>query len=136
MNEKELVKVFYEDILSNSKFDEIGRYVSDDSVVRVGNRIQPMGVQGMQAHLKATKSTYPDYSIKITRQFQEGNTVISEYEMTGTHKGEFLAIAPTNKVITIFGVDVDTVSDGKIVEHGGTANTFEAFWDNHLIQPV
>lgn len=136
MNEKELVKYFYEDIITNNKQDEIWKYVADESVVRIGNQVCPMGGQGMREHLKATKLTYPDYTMKVIKQFQEGNTVISEFIMTGTHTGEFLGITPTNKVITIFGVDIDTVVDGKIVEHGGAVNTFDAFWDNHLIKAV
>ena len=136
MNEKELIKVFYEDIITNNKLDEIGKYVADESIVRIGTHVYQMGVQGMQEHLKATKSTYPDYTMKIIRPVQEGNTVISEFIMTGTHIGEFLGITPTNKVITISGVDIDTVINGKIVEHGGATNTFDAFWDNHLIKPV
>ena len=56
--------------------------------------------------------------------------------MKGTHSGEFLGITPTNKVIEITGVDVDKVVDGKIVEHGGATNTFDAFMKNGLIKPV
>lgn len=136
MNAKEIIKTFYEDVITNSKYDEIESYVADTSVVRIGNHVYPMGIQGMKEHLKATKSTYPDYSMKIIRQFQEENTVISEFIMTGTHVGEFLGITPTNKVITISGVDIDTVIDGRIVEHGGATNTFDAFWENQLIRPV
>lgn len=136
MNEKELIKIFYEDIITNNKVNEISKYVAEKSIVRIGTQVYKMGIQGMQEHLKATKSTYPDYKMNIIRQYQEGNTVISEFIMTGTHVGEFLGITPTNKVITISGVDIDTVIDGKIVEHGGATNTFDAFWDNHLIIPV
>lgn len=136
MNEKEIIKIFYEDIITNSKLDEIGKYIAKESIVRIGEQTYPLGVQGMQEHVKATKTTYPDYRMKIIRQFQEGNTVISEFIMTGTHVGVFLGITPTNKVISIAGVDIDTVVDGKIVEHGGACNTFDAFWENQLIRPV
>lgn len=136
MDEKEIVRIFYEDIVTNNKLDEVSKYVADQSIVRVGEQVYPLGVQGMKEHLKATKDTYPDYTMRIIRQYQEGNTVISEFIMTGTHVGVFLGIKPTNKVITISGVDIDTVIDGKIVEHGGACNTFDAFWDNHLIEPV
>ena len=62
--------------------------------------------------------------------------VISEFIMRGTHKGDFLGITPTNKVLEITGVDIDRVVDGKIVEHGGSTETFETFWTNGLIKPV
>ncbi|MBR2131020.1 MAG: ester cyclase, partial [Oscillospiraceae bacterium] len=94
------------------------------------------GVEGMQQHLMAVKTIYPDYAMKIGRQFEDGDTVISEFVMSGTLSGEFMGITPTNKVIKITGVDISKVVDGKIVEHGGAANTFEAFWENGLIKPV
>ena len=56
--------------------------------------------------------------------------------MRGTHRGAFLGITPTNKVLVITGINIDKVSDGKIVEHSGAANTFEAFYKHHLIKPV
>ena len=82
------------------------------------------------------RETYPDYTMKIIRQFEDEETIISEFIMKGTHSGEFLGITPTNKVIEITGVDVDKVVDGKIVEHGGATNTFDAFMENGLIKPV
>lgn len=82
------------------------------------------------------RKTYPDYTIEIIRQFEDGETVVSEFIMKGTHKGEFIGITPTNKIIEMKGVDIDKIVNGKIVEHGGAVNTFEAFWENGLIKPV
>lgn len=82
------------------------------------------------------KKTYPDYTIKIVRQYAVDDYVISEFVMRGTHKGEFIGITPTNKVLEITGVDIDKVMDGKIVEHVGAANTFETFFEHHLIKPI
>ena len=90
----------------------------------------------MREHLVALKETYPDYRMKIIRQYSDGDYVISEFVMRGTHKGEFIGIKPTNKVLEITGVDIDKVVNGKIVEHGGAANTFETFIEHHLVKPV
>ena len=74
--------------------------------------------------------------MKILRQYEDGDVIISEFIMRGTHKGEFIGITPTNKVIEITGVDIDRVMNGKIIEHGGATNTFDAFWNNGLIKPA
>lgn len=95
-----------------------------------------IGIDGMRQHLEAVKKTYPDYTMKIIRQYEADDYVISEFIMRGTHKGKFIGITPTNKVLEITGVDIDKVIDGKIVEHGGAANTFETFFEHHLIKPV
>lgn len=87
----------------------------------------------MKKHLEDVKKTYPDYTMKIIRQYLDGEYVISEFIMQGTHKGEFIGIKPTNKVLTFSGVDIDRVVDGRIIEHGGATNTFETLLKNELI---
>lgn len=136
MNNAELVKAFYEVIVSENRLDELDRYVSDDCVQKVGEKEIHIGIIGMKKHLVALKETYPDYTMKIIRQYSDRDYVISEFIMRGTHKGEFIGIKPTNKVLEITGVDIDKVVDGKIVEHGGAANTFETFIEHHLVKPV
>ena len=124
MNNKEIVKLFYEYVVSENRLDEADRYLSANYM------------EEMCQHLIAVRNTYPDYTMSITRQFVDGEYVVSEFVMRGTHSGEFLGITPTNKVIEIKGVNIDRVVDGKIFEHSGVANTFEAFWENGLISPV
>lgn len=136
MNNAKLVKAFYEVIVSENRLDELDRYISDDCVQKVGEKEIHIGIIGMKKHLVALKETYPDYAMKIIRQYSDGDYVVSEFIMRGTHKGEFIGIKPTNKVLEITGVDIDKVVDGKIVEHGGAANTFETFIEHHLVKPV
>lgn len=136
LNKKELVKYFYEVIVSENMLDELPKYISENCVQRTGVKTYLIGVDGMKQHLLALKKTYPDYTMKIIRQYIADDYVISEFIMRGTHKGDFIGITPTNKVLEITGVDIDKVIDGKIVEHGGATNTFETFFEHHLIKPV
>lgn len=136
MNNSERIRYFYEVVVSNHRLEELPAFISAKCVVREGTDAIPIGVDGMRQHLIAVRNTYPDYTMKIIRQFADGDYVISEFIMTGTHQGNFLGITPTNKVISITGVDIDKVVDGKIAEHGGAANTFDAFWEHRLIKPV
>lgn len=136
MNNKDIVKYFYEVIVSENLLDELSKYISEDCVQRAGEKEIFIGIDGMRQHLVALKKTYPDYTMKIIRQYVVDDYVISEFIMKGTHTGIFLGITPTNEVLEITGVDIDRVIDGKIVEHGGATNTFETFYEHHLIKPV
>lgn len=136
MTNKEIIKYFYEVIISENLLDELPQYISIDCVQKIGKKEIFIGIDGMKQHLMAVKKTYPDYTMEIIRQFENNEYIISEFIMRGTHKGEFIGITPTNKVIEMTGVDIDKVVDGKIVEHGGAVNTFDAFWENGLIKPV
>ena len=136
MNNKDIVKYFYEVIVSRNLLDELPKYIAEDCVQRAGEKEIFIGIDGMKKHFVALKKTYPDYTMKIIRQYVTDDYVISEFIMRGTHKGEFIGITPTNEVLEITGVDIDKVIDGKIVEHGGATNTFEAFFEHHLIKPA
>ena len=92
MNNAELVKAFYEVIVSENRLDELDRYISDDCVQKVGEKEIHIGIIDMKKHLVALKETYPDYAMKIIRQYSDGDYVISEFIMRGTHKGEFIGI--------------------------------------------
>ena len=136
MNNKDIVKYYYEVIVSQNLLNELPNYVSENCMIKVGDKIFPLGLNGMKEHLIDVKKTYPDYTMKIIKQYSDGDYVISEFIMQGTHEGEWIGIKPTHKTLLFTGVDIDKVVDGKIVEHGGAVNTFEAFWENGLIKPV
>ena len=123
MNNKEIIKHFYEVVVSRNLLDELPCYVSEDCSHRTGNASTPIGIEGMRQHLIAIRKTYPDYTMKIIHQYEDGEYIVSEFIMTGTHKGEFIGITPTNKVIEIFGVDIDRIINGRIIEHCGIDKT-------------
>jgi predicted ester cyclase len=47
----------------------------------------------------------------------EGDKVAARYKWTGTHQGIFNGIPPTGKRVTITGLDLWRLRDGKCVEH-------------------
>ena len=136
MNSAERVKYFYETIISENQVERVAEFVSPKCCVKVVERLIPVGVEGMKEHIQATKQTYPDYRMKIIKQFCDGDYVISEFVMEGTHKGEWIGIKPTNKRLVFTGVDIDKVVDGMIVEHGGAVNTFETLFEAGVIGAI
>ena len=136
MDIKERVKFFYENIVSNHLIEQLSEYVSNDYTVRAGEAIIPAGIDGMKQHLIDVRKTYPDLKMTIIRQFSDGDTVVSEFIMEGTHIGEWLGMKPTNKKLRMTGVDIDRLVDGKIVEHGGAVNTFETLFEAGIIKPA
>lgn len=136
MEKKDIVKYFYETIVSENLLEELPQFIAEDCVVKVGEQIIPVGIDGMKQHLVDVKKTYPDYTMKILKQYADGDYVISEFIMEGTHEGEWIGIKPTHKSLSFTGVDIDKVVDGKIAEHGGAVNTFDTLYEENLIKPV
>lgn len=133
---KEIIKYFYEVIVSGNRLEELPKYVSEDCIWKIGKKVDPIGLNGMKQHLLTIRKTYPDYIMEIIRQYSDGDYVISEFMIQGTHRGEFAGIKPTNRQLLFTGVEIDKVIDGKIVEHGGAINTFGTFLEHRLIRTL
>ncbi|KAF5061154.1 ester cyclase [Anaerotignum sp.] len=136
MENKDRIKYFYEHITSEHRLEEVCDYVSTGCIIRLGELRIPVGVEGMKQHMIEVRKTYPDLNMTILNQYCDGDYIISEFMMEGTHLGEWLGMKPSGKKLKIFGVDIDKVIDGKIVEHGGAANTFDALFKGGIIQPA
>ena len=136
MDNKEVVKYFYEIVVSQNLLEQVKEYVSEECLVRTGEQSIPIGVDGMKHHLIDVKKTYPDYTMKIIRQYCDGDYVISEFVMEGTHEGEWLGMKPTNKKLSFTGVNIDKIVKGKMVEHGGAVNTFDTLFAEKIIKPT
>lgn len=135
MSNKDRMKYFYEHVTSEHRMQEVPEYIAEECSIRLGDKTIPVGVAGMQQHMIDVRKTYPDLKLTVTRQYCDGDYVISEIVMQGTHQGEWLGMKSSGKKLCITGVNIDKVIDGKIVEHGGAANTFEALFEAKIIQP-
>jgi predicted ester cyclase len=62
---------------------------------------------------------FPDYHVTINDMVVEGDKVAVYWTGRGTHEGEWQGIAPTGRQISVDGVDIEYLSDGKIVNEEG-----------------
>ena len=71
------------------------------------------------------------------QQIAEGEWVVTCAKACGTHLGgNWLGMKPTGKRVEIYAVNVDRVVNGRIVEHGGAANSLESLLAIGAIQVV
>ena len=88
MKSAERVKYFYEAVISENQIERMAEFISPECCVKMGEKLIPVGIDGMKEHIQATKQTYPDYRMKITKQFCDGDYVISALIKEGTPKGK------------------------------------------------
>jgi steroid delta-isomerase-like uncharacterized protein len=82
------------------------------------------GPQGLKQFVQIYQAAFPDVRITINDQIAEGDKVVTRWTAVGTHKGQLMAIAPTNKHATVTGVDIDRYQDGKVVEAWASYDMF------------
>jgi len=119
---KELVRRYYEEVVSTGAVDAVVRFVSLDYVEVHDNKRYTVGLEGAREHKRGARQTYPDLRLTVEQQIAEGEWVVTRVTMRGTHRGEWQGIKPTGKPIEVTAVNIDRVVRGRIVEHGGAAN--------------
>ncbi len=119
---KLIVRRYIEEVINTGNTEYIDRYVSSEYIETFEGKRYPLGVAGARNHILGVRKTYPDLTLTIEQQIAEGDWVATSITARGTHRGEWMGIRPTGKVLTYTGVNVDRVVDGRIVEHGGAAN--------------
>ncbi len=133
---KEVVRNYLEQVVNTGDVAEIERYIAPEYTEVYQGVRYPVGIEGAREHVLGVRQTYPDLHLTIERQIAEGEWVATCLVARGTHSGTWMDLKPTGKPVTIYTVNVDRVVDGRLVEHGGAANMFEALLEIGAINLV
>jgi steroid delta-isomerase-like uncharacterized protein len=103
---------------NQGKLEVIDEVIADNSIDH-GELLpgMPAGKEGVKALVKALRSAFPDFKIKIGLQVAEGDLVVQQATTTGTMKGAFAGMPPSGKTATWEAIHITRIKDGKIVEH-------------------
>ena len=58
----------------------------------------------------------PDLKFSVDDTISEGDKLVVYWTITGTHRGEFLGVPPTNKKVSFSGITINQIANGKILE--------------------
>ena len=89
-------------------------FAPDARLVAATGRV--LDLQGLAGLLTDSVTAFPDLEVSVERWVVQGDTVVTEEVMVGTHKGPFAGLRPTNQRVRLPMVHVTRVVDGRIVE--------------------
>jgi len=76
-------------------------------------------IRGLKDYKQSTSETYnafPDIHFTVDGLVVEGDKVACRWTLTGTHKGEYMGIPPTNRKVTMWLIHIYRIVGGKFVE--------------------
>ena len=74
------------------------------------------GADGVRQFITTYLSAFPDGRLTVDDQLAEGDLVATRWTGRGTHEGELLGIPPSGKQVTVSGITISRVENGKVVE--------------------
>ena len=76
----------------------------------------PADKGGFKQFIYLLWKAFPDIRIIFEDLIIEGNKVAGRYYLTGTHKGEFIGLQPTDKQFKVNGMTVFALRNAKVIE--------------------
>jgi predicted ester cyclase len=113
---KAVIRRYKTGILNQRELDALDEVVGEDYLDHAAFPHQGRGRDGLKTRI-ATLWDALDPQWTIHDMMAEGDKVVIRWSHTGTHRGEFLGLAPTGRPFTLGGIDIYRLRDGFMVEH-------------------
>ena len=116
-DDKAVIRRLYEEVWKKRNLAAIDEIISSSHALTepdaYDSRVGP-------AAYKATVSRFfqgiPDLRFTIQDVISEGNKFVVVWIMNGTHQGEFYGVPATNKKLSLEGITIHQIKDGKIFD--------------------
>ncbi|MFG1929920.1 ester cyclase [Mycobacterium sp. NPDC048908] len=102
----------------------IDEVVHPDAVIRTPLPIDTTGPEALKQIWAALYAIYPDIHLTVEDMIAEGDKVVTRTTVRGTHRGEFMGVAPTGKPVTYNEMFIFRFADGRIVETWGVVDVY------------
>lgn len=81
-------------------------------------------------------TAFPEARFTIEDLIAEGNTIAFRQTLRGTHQGDYLGIPPTGKQVTIPGISVFRIANGKAIEQWTNADDLGGMQQLGVLPPM
>ena len=122
VDNKAVFRRYVEELWNRKNIAAIDELIAPDFVGRIAGSPDIRGLEGYKQFFLATCTAFPDLQNTVESVVAEGDAVAARWTSRGTHKGEYLGIAPTGKYVTGTLTAIYRIVNGKIAECYGDAD--------------
>jgi steroid delta-isomerase-like uncharacterized protein len=114
---KELFGRLYHSIWNERRMEFIDLVIADTHAI--SDPTVAGGAVGPSAYRRQVErflTGLPDLHLEVDDTITEKDKLVVYWTITGTHRGEFLGVPPTNKKVSFSGITINQIRNGKIIE--------------------
>jgi predicted ester cyclase len=105
------------EVLNGKNLDVVDELLHREFTEHVAGEARRIGPEGFKAARRRRNAVFPDWHVDVQDLIAEGDKVVVRATGHGTHRGEFMGIAPTGRLISVTWIAIYRVRDGKLAEH-------------------
>ena len=121
---KVIAKRIVQEIWNEGNLELADEIIDADYADYVAGDGSPVGPDGFKQAVSGIRAAFPEFNITIDDMISEDDKVALVWTFKGTHKGELMGIAPTDKKVVFDGVYLYKFREGKLVERSGKRDMF------------
>jgi steroid delta-isomerase-like uncharacterized protein len=114
---KAIVQRLYEEVWNERKFEVIKAIISPSHALQAPNISgSSIGPEAYKRNVLAFLAGFPDLRWTIEDTIAEKDKVVACWTISGTHKGDYMGIPATNKKVSVDGITIHNIANGKIMD--------------------
>ena len=126
MTNKEIVlRKWYQELWDKWNVSVADELFTPDYRLHVPGNPAPVNRESAKHVVTMFSKAFPDLQHTVDEIVAEGNTVAARWTVSGTHRGDFQGIPPTDKSVQLSGTTVHHLADGRIAETWLVFDTLE-----------
>lgn len=117
IDNKSIVRRMYEEVWNKRNLEAAKELISPSHAMQLIDLPDSgIGPEAYARNVVQFVRAFPDLKFKVLDMVAEGEKVVAFWNISGTHKGEFRGIAPTGKKVSVDGITISQLADGKIMD--------------------
>ncbi len=112
---KAIVRQYVEEVINKRNLAALDEFNPPTYVLHSPGSL-PMNREAAKQFITVFQTAFPDLQQTIEDMLAEEDKVVQRVTFRGTHQGEFQGIPATGRHITVTGMNISRVTEGKIVE--------------------
>ena len=117
-----VVRRFFEVGPSGGDLEAADALLADSFALHVPLPVSGPGIDAINNVIESCRAAFGGLAVTIESMTADGDLVTARFTARGTHTGEFMGVPPTGRPITMTGIEIFRLEDGKIAELWGEAN--------------
>ena len=130
-----IVQRFVYEVINNGRYEVCDEIVAEDFLELDPLPGQSQGREGLKEVIAMMRTAFPDIHWVIDESISSGEKVVTRFTWTGTQHGDFLGIPATGRPVTVKGVVIDRLVDGRMTDSRILMDTFGMMMQLGVIPP-
>jgi steroid delta-isomerase-like uncharacterized protein len=114
---KKVVRRMYEEVWNKRNLEVTKELIAPSHAVELFDAADSgVGPEAYARNVVQFVRAFPDLKFTVIDMVEENEKVVALWNISGTHKGEFRGIAATGKRVSVDGITISQLADGKIMD--------------------